>query len=453
MVSGAEEFSGMQLSLQQKTLVAYNVATLSKLVERLKTVTYPNIQEHYAVWIFNFTNVVSQIQAKSSLLDSTGLTQTLKNNLLELLFPTGIKVAFTFHWKVSLGGLSLLAGTGTALITASNAKFRQEYLAVRPNTNLTAELKLAEIVVQGGLLESLVSEGVKQLVASGLNMQLTSVIKASLNNYTRELDENMLVPYVELKVPFSSHNVTIRNYFQQAATKQDKDEVAQVFFFDSAVAIREKNCKGPIWTLNPYIPSTTQGKTQRLCYHNELFTAVLEAQAACNYRNDLVNLAEWKLTGKAGELFNLLPSLADTYTPSEVYHIKRKLVPELRFIVSEPPTVEFKKDYIFTINRTSEVVLTINTKFHVTLHTSCSTPQCTAFVCVQKTALLKEYVATPALDPFSKMTMNSLLLHEIKTFVDQPLFESAIPVPPPIPGLLGLPEAPHAGGVCVEYPL
>ena len=420
----ALEFTGSEFFLRQDAIVQNNVKLLANVVKNISAIKYPDLVDVQKVWVFTFDGIMSNIVTTGVTLETKDMTYTLANNIFTMTFPKGLKIDFKFELDISLSDAHLISGDGTGSVIAQNVVITQEYLAATPRSKVNLTLTPTNLVFSGGLLALLLSDSISKVIDAGVRGNITTNITAAIGNSIKyNLDEKFLESVKQVKMLDSTAAVVTKHYFNAASTITFGGQPGLVLFQDAAVYVDgQVDCRGVIRTASPYYPPVDGNFRWILCYSEELFIAGITAGAVCGNRRSTVDLVEWGIRGRAKELYEILPSLADIYAPDDTFTVARDIVPEIKYGATFKN--EMKKTYVFTMTKDSKAVLKITTTFG--FNTDMSLMANKGFSSFYRSVKVLEVTFDQSVDPIGKATALKFMQIELKKFNNMPLFDTGI---------------------------
>lgn len=419
-------FTGSQISIKDDLLRDYNYAMLNKLAKRILTFEYDDIEESQKVWIFDFVMEMVDFTLTSSAFNFEGATHMLQNNVLTLSANGSYRAAFSYKLYMTLDGAHLISGTGTANVVSDTLIYTQQYFPDHTQTNLTLSLKTSNVDVSGGMFTTMFSDAIEQVVSAAIKNSVNANITTEFRNAAAALDADFLSKYRNLEIVFPDHKTSIVNTLSNAVTYPTQWES---YFMSGSAEISSEGCKWQASTPSPVVTIDPMGKKEVYCVNSGMFPTVLAVESLCGHTKDMVTLSEWGLYGKAVELYEIVPKLADNYEAADLFVIQRNVLPTVAVVASDPFTVEVIKSYTFTMSKDSKAAFTLTTVFTVVLSPACETAECKSLVTLETAVTPKTYLYDVNIDALGKSRIKRFMQYEATKMLNTALFTPGIPVP------------------------
>eukprot|EP01022_Parablepharisma_sp_SALTPOND_P012832 TRINITY_DN1664_c0_g1_i1.p1 TRINITY_DN1664_c0_g1~~TRINITY_DN1664_c0_g1_i1.p1 ORF type:complete len:467 (+),score=35.94 TRINITY_DN1664_c0_g1_i1:150-1550(+) len=422
-----QTFSGFQVSLSEDLLFRKNLNLLKPSLESLKEIPSSTIWFNETAWALTFATKISELKVTAMKENLTTATHSLQDSVLTLSAPKSITIDYSFTLEIIVKGIHLISGTGTASISADTFLLTQNYSEKYPLTTLNAEFNLASVEIKAGAFGNIFANSVSKLIVGSFKETLYPFLSGKLSDISSDLSNEVLISLEEISLEFPDRVVALVTTLKDSVTKVENGIQQQVFFLDAVALTGWTSCRGELSTNSSYVSPTKLGVHERICFHFELFPAIMSADAVCGHLQDTVNLTEWSLAGHASELFRFLPELANEYNPQDIYTVARDVLPSIE---SKPDATILTKTYAFIMSKTGETVLHITADFKMTLEMTCDYPKhCTKVISSSKDVeLVNMSINTIVQSPYKALLMSYMHV-EASSMNGKPLFVPGVPVP------------------------
>jgi hypothetical protein len=442
------------MSLNEDSLVAMNTKIIQKMMQYFLVIKYNDIVEEDDIYLFTFQSIIKNITAVSVNFNPKDFNHTLTDSQLVMYTYDPVVFTFNYVWEFTFNDVHIVSGTGTAILSTQFFELMQFYLSGAPDSTIDGAFLQPKVTVTGSIFTSLFNNSICNLIAYGMMDSLIPLIQKCFDLIGKQIDDEFTMKFSENDITMPDHSVTIFNSFVNGSTENVGGVQWQEFYLNSSTIVDEVGCQVSVTGITPYIEVLIDSSSERYCISNEVFTAVVSSEAGCGFRTNAVNLSEWNLYGNLGELFDILPSLADWYNSNTPYTIQRTILPNINFLPQLNNTIILAKQFDFIITTKNITVLSIIASFQISLYSYCDSDPCNFFNAKQTNVLLANITSIPQLDITGKGNARMLIMNELTSIGNNNnLLLAGVPVPSPVDTRDGLTRkiVQYSGSICAEY--
>lgn len=401
-VVAEDTFNGLSLTLSTAALSGINAKFIGQALTKFKDVVIARISSVQKANLVEFNTTTDEIKLKELTTNFKTSTTTLKEGVLTVTYTNPFDLTYNFTTFTIISGVHVSNESSSITILGKTITLTQNYTTEVPVSTIAIDAAPGAVVLKTGIFTDAISSVIKKQFG-----QVVETLKTNLNDSMKAVDP--LKEFEEFKLVHEKITlVEVARSKIKAITKP-----SSLIRLIGSKILRNNKTYEPT-TLCPYQPTTSEDESE-LCFCKYLFPEILKTDIQRN-----VSLSDWKLEGKAVELYEVMPELVDYYPPDASFFVETKVVG----FVPEGTGLNLAKEYNFKIG--GELILNLVATFGLVIEGIQENSQ---FYVNQTAAPLKKMDTNLQIPMVGKIMLNRFMQYEESLMVNHKMFNDGIPIP------------------------
>jgi len=399
-VTSTQTFNGTRVYLNKTAVEFMADESAKELIEKVKDISFGKIITPQKIFFLNFDITIENIKTNFTSSAPKGNGE-FKAGKLTMIYESFFDLNINFTMSARIQNALVANGPGKVKVSGKKLNLTVDYTRDVNISKAEFGIEVGPVEFNGGVL----GDSLVDIARKKFGDEIGKKLKVIEDNY---IPNDPLSALETPKILENKANISISRV--KLNTNGTEDNLTR--FVDSEVIYGEKRK-----VLNKSCITDSQSNFTTICYCPHMFLEMLIIAGV----EETVDMTSWNSKGKVIELYEILPSLINYYSPDIGYTVTRKAI--------EPPKpsskdeYELAKLYIFKIG--DDTVLSMTTTFNTTMLGKVENEK--LFVRCDNTTITS-ITTQEIIQPSGRTVLARLMLAEAKNIKEKPMFTEGIEI-------------------------